>query len=511
MKVATDHGDDEFSNAEVNRIYKCYEQFLEDNSIQKYLTLHLHLPFKIRAKPIKNMSIYIPRVTAWQVFIIQYCGDDDEVAKECKIKAEHVLPDIDGETFETISENYPNNFTIQEEWMDVIKKYDKDLDKIVRIFNNRSIGNDDRKIIKHKPLPEREARAEGEDDETSQNKSQNESKGEPKHELKPGLEKCFAEFLNDTSLHKYLIKIYHLPAKDNLIPNKRIFISKSLALMVFNIQFIKVDDEHVNESADEKAKEYKIKRKPTIPFIVSDPDFEELLSKHATTFCKDTTWNKVEADCYNDPEALEKVIVTKSVDKTPKNNSPENIPLYKSIDLEPFRKMKVAEAHKAYAKALGIRPISISIKLFQRLMNGEDVDPIRNHNAKPIIEKPQLNISEPLVTRTSDEITHKPKLHLSASAIATTPEELSKPSLHVSETVTTSVPKNRKEWAKGVIEGVEIDGRVTQKEASIYLPAVHKLDYSEMPPLPDTGKVRAGKAVQLNAGQVMRKKRLKPW
>ena len=172
--------------------------------------------------------------------------------------------------------------------------------------------------------------------------------------------------------------------------------------------------------------------------------------------------------------------------------------------------MKVAEAHKAYAKALGIRSISISIKLFQRLMQGEDVDPIRNH-AKPIIEKPQLNISEPFVTRTSDDVTHKPKLHLSASSIAKTPEEIAKPSLKVSETVTTSIPKNRKEWAKGVIEGCEIDGRITKTEASIYLPAVRKLDYSEMPPLPDTGKVRAGKAVQLNAGQVMRKKRLKAW
>ena len=142
------------SNSIINRIYECYEEFLEDNSIQKYLTYCEHFPFKLKDKPIANKSLWIPSTHAYQVFVTQYCGYDNDAAKEAKIKFKQVIPMIYANDFNLIAQQYPNNFENGDLWDGYLKKYDYDTDSLVKLIVKNSIHNDNRPIKKHEPLKE---------------------------------------------------------------------------------------------------------------------------------------------------------------------------------------------------------------------------------------------------------------------------------------------------------------------------------------------------------------------
>ena len=141
---------------------------------------------------------------------------------------------------------------------------------------------------------------------------------------------------------------------------------------------------------------------------------------------------------------------------------PKPLPLYKSINLEPFKKIynegKIGRAYSEYAKAINLHPIKISIKLFRRLMEGEDIDPIlKSHD--PIESK--IVSSEPEIR--NNIIGSRKHLKLSS-----------------------------KDYARGAIEGIESDGRVCSQEIDLYARALKTLN-NDVSGIPKNHMIRAGK------------------
>ena len=97
---------------------------------------------------------------------------------------------------------------------------------------------------------------------------------------------------------------------------------------------------------------------------------EDVAIEYDIGYIDDDVWNKFWYKYSGDPKQLEEEIIKRS--EKPKPKPKEKLPLYKSVDLTPFRKLynehQVSEAYQAYAKALGIRPISIAIIPFRKLI-----------------------------------------------------------------------------------------------------------------------------------------------
>ena len=200
----------------------------------KYYKVHEGYHINSKIKPISNKSIWTTVSIIAEVFTVQYCGQkSDEIDEEYGFKRKDILPTISPYCLDQIVPKYPNNIDSSKVFDGYLEKFDSDDDKFGEQIVKMSRLKDDRKIIKHEPLPEKESK-----DEPKQDKKVHLN---IKHDLTI-VDKCFKEWMNDNSVHKAMTKSYNLPTKDNLLQNRYIMAPLLLAVHVFNIQYSSAKD-----------------------------------------------------------------------------------------------------------------------------------------------------------------------------------------------------------------------------------------------------------------------------
>lgn len=259
-------------------------------------------------------------------------------------------------------------------------------------------------------------------------------------------EYCNRIFLEETSIEEYLRKLYDMPEGDvtNLHRNKVVYAPFSIAYKVFLIEFTtdpKLDKENI----------INLPRKPTFNYVKPYYLEKRFDDRFAYLWIDDDEWEETlnqfneQLKEANDNESKSKLReeMVKKYNEFKKNNAKGN-------------KNALTYDDTKYARAT-----------------------VENETVNSAPKPPRTTAPKP-----------KPKLDLSSSVSASTPEEIAIKAkklniggkVHI-EKIDSKEANNDKEYARGLIEGIESDNRVTSSERYLYAKALEILnhDVSDIP------------------------------